>query len=105
MMFVLYNFSLARLAKYDSMTKALNFKEVFADIFNIGLGKTITWFLLMIIIVFIMEVIILGLLQLTVIEFNYSGILIFILSSFFLTNFVNLFIARSVGLLYKNSFK
>lgn len=59
----------------------------------------------MIIIVFIMEVIILGLLQLTVIEFNYSGILIFILSSFFLTNFVNLFIARSVGLLYKNSFK
>ena len=84
--------AMCRLAKYDNIGEALNFREVIEDIKKIGLGRYIGWYVLVIIIC-----IILGIFMGIINCIPYIGILVGLL---FISPFISLFVARSLGTLY-----
>ena len=81
---LLLNIAMCRLAKYDDIGEALNFKEVIGDIQEIGIARYIGWYIL------------LGL----VASIPYIGILI---SFLVCTPFIALFGSRALGALYSDA--
>ena len=93
---LLLNIAMCRLAKYDDIGEALNFKEVIEDIKEIGIARYIGWYILLLVIC-----IVLGLITGLVASIPYIGILISLLVC---TPFIALFGSRALGALYNDSF-
>lgn len=92
---LLLEIAMCRLAKYDDIGEAINFREVIGDIKEIGIGRYIGWYIILIIISLI-----LGLVISLVSAIPYVGILIGLLVC---APFVALFGARSLGNLYSDA--
>lgn len=86
----------SRLAKYDSLSAAFQIKEILNDISNIGWGNYIIWFIIL--------YLILGLLSLISDFFDFMGIIGFIISSVILA-YIEIFRARNIGLIYRETEK
>ena len=84
----------ARMVHYDSLTKGLEFKEIYRDIKKIGLGKTVGWY----IVVNIIHSVIINLGSL-IVFIPVIGIIIF---GALIIPFISLFYSYSVGLIYSN---
>lgn len=85
----------ARLAYYDSLKEALKINKVIRDIKNIGLGRTIGWAIILVVLFGIFSFA----LMLILISIHYAAILIYafvFLPIYFLINYY------SLGLLYSN---
>ena len=92
---LLLEIAMCRLAKYDSIGEALNFKEVIGDIKEIGVGRYIGWYILLLIIIIVLGFI-LGLIT----AISYIGILIAFLVC---APFISLFASRALGTLYSDA--
>ena len=92
---LLLNIAMCRLAKYDSIGEALNFREVIGDISEIGIGRYIVWYILLLVIC-----IVLGIITGLIASIPYIGILI---SFLVLTPFIALFSSRALGNLYSDA--
>ena len=86
---------MCRLAKYDEIGEALNFKEVIGDIKEIGIGRYIGWYILLLVISIVLGFI-LGLIT----AIPYIGILIAFLVG---APFIALFGYRALGTLYSDA--
>ncbi|MBR2558487.1 MAG: DUF4013 domain-containing protein [Methanobrevibacter sp.] len=84
----------ARLAKYDSLSKAFSFGEVFADVKRIGFWKVLAWYILMGIIVFLIAHVVLLL-----VFIPYVGLIIYF--AFIIPYIISVYYC-SLGLLYSN---
>ena len=84
--------AVCRLAKYDSFGEAFNFKEIYADLREIGILKVIGFIIVLAIIVFII-----GLIIALITAIPYVGIIIACLVG---NSFILLFSDRALGLLY-----
>lgn len=97
---IVFNISLCRLAKYDSISEAVEIKDVFKDISKIGIGKYSGWIVLFVIL-FIIMFIIACILDMV---FSFAGSIGFIIYTIIfelvLKTYFILFSARSLGLLY-----
>lgn len=92
---LLLEIAMCRLAKYEDIGEAINFKEVIGDIQGIGIGRYIGWFIILIIVSFI-----LGLVLSLITAIPYLGILIAFLVG---APFISLFSARVLGNLYSDA--
>ena len=92
---LLLEIAMCRLAKYDEIGEALNFKEVIGDIQEIGVGRYICWYILLLVISIVLGVI-LGFIT----AIPYIGILIAFLVG---APFIALFGSRALGSLYSDA--
>ena len=92
---LLLEIAMCRLAKYDSIKEALRIKEVIGDIQEIGVGRYIGWYILLVVICIVLGFI-LGLIT----AIPYVGILIAFLIG---APFIALFGARALGTLYSDA--
>lgn len=92
---LLLEIGMCRLAKYDSISEAINIREVIGDIQEIGLGRYIGWYILLLIITIVLGII-LGLFT----AIPYVGVLIGFLV---VAPFIALFGARALGNLYSDA--
>ena len=92
---LLLEIAMCRLAKYDSIGEALNIKEVIGDIQEIGIGRYVGWYILL-----ILFCIILGFVTGIIAAIPYIGILI---SFLVCAPFIALFGSRALGKLYSDA--
>lgn len=84
----------ARLAKYDKLKDALTIRGIFNDISKIGWGNYIVWLIAFLAIV--------GILSLIYVLIFSLGIIGLTLASFFIFTYLQMFVARNIGLLYRS---
>ena len=92
---LLLEIAMCRLAKYDSIGEAIKFGEVIGDIKEIGLGRYIGWYILLLIIA-----IVLGFVLGIITAIPFIGVLIAFLVG---APFIALFAARALGSLYSDA--
>lgn len=92
---LLLEIAMCRLAKYDSIKEAIDFKAVIGDIKEIGVGRYIKWYVLLIVIILILSIVI-GLVN----SLPYVGVLITFLV---IAPFITLFASRALGTLYSDA--
>lgn len=92
---LLLEIAMCRLAKYDEIGEALNIKEVIGDIKEIGIGRYIVWYILLLVIC-----IVLGLILGFITAIPYIGVLIAFLVG---APFIALFGSRALGALYSDA--
>jgi hypothetical protein len=92
---LLLEIAMCRLAKYDSIGEAINFKEIIGDIKEIGVGRYIGWYVILLIIAIVLGFI-LGLIT----AIPYIGVLIAFLVG---APFIALFGSRALGKLYSDA--
>ena len=92
---LLLQIAMCRLAKYDSIGEALNIKEVIGDIKEIGIGKYIAWYILILIIIMVLAII-MGIIS----AIPYIGV---ILGLLVFAPFIALFVSRSIATLYSEA--
>ncbi len=85
----------ARLAKYDSLKSAFQIREIFNDISKIGWGNYIVYLILLCIII--------GIFSIIYAIISALGVFFFIVATFFIYTYLQFFVARSIGLIYKKS--
>lgn len=85
----------SRLAKYDSLKSSFQIREIFNDISKIGWGNYIIWLVLLAIIVVIFAII--------YATISVLGVIFFIIAAFFINTYLQIFIARNTGLIYKKA--
>jgi len=81
-----------RLAKFNQLKAAFQIRSIYNDISKIGWGKYIAWFLILYVIIGIISVIYV---------IAIFGIIGFVIASFFAYTYLQIFIARNKGLIYK----
>ena len=92
---LLVEIAMCRLAKYDSIGEALNIGEVIGDIREIGIGRYIAWYLLLIIITIVLAIVLAIFLNIP-----YVGVLI---SFLVIAPFISMFASRALGTLYTDA--
>ena len=92
---LLLEIAMCRLAKYDSIGEAINIKEVIGDIKEIGVGRYIAWYIILIIACIVLGFII-GLFT----AIPYLGVIIAFLVC---APFIALFASRALGKLYSDA--
>lgn len=92
---LLLEIAMCRLAKYDSIGEAIDFKEVIGDIKEIGIGRYIGWYVILLVIS-----IVLGLILGFITAIPYIGVLIAFLVG---APFIALFGSRALGTLYSDA--
>lgn len=85
----------ARLAKYGKLSSSFQIKEILNDISKISWGNYILWMIIMFIILFIFYVIY-GI-------FYPIDIIGFIVASFLIDNYSQMFLSRNLGLIYRET--
>lgn len=91
------NVAIARMVANDSLSEGLDFAEVFHDIGKIGWFKILLWFILICLVNVLFYLIMTG-----ITFIPYVGIII---AGFFMLNFMRMFNAYSVGLLYSDVYE
>lgn len=84
--------SLCRIAKYDSISEGLDFFEIYRNIRSIGWFKFFIYFIFLVVFFFIMIM--------AIVVFDLIPYMGFVLGVLLCTSFFNMFLARSLGLLY-----
>lgn len=95
---IFLNISQCRLAKNGKIGDAINLGNVFDDINSIGWGKYIGWYILLIIITLIIGIIV-GIIISFLISLH-VGFIGIIINALIIAPFLEMFTARSLGLLY-----
>lgn len=104
---IFYAIGKCRLAKDDSLKSSLNIPEVINDFKEIGIGKFIATFFVMLIVVFLVGILItfvLGIIStlIALVIPSLAYVFIILIECLIITPYLNLFSAQTLGLLYSD---